>query len=213
MNKIILVTGGAKSGKSYFSELTAELINKKRGNGKIAYIATGEPFDDEMKERIKRHKLQRKDFFVTYEESINIDRTIEGIFDQYDIFMFECIATWLGNIYHKNRDNAKQDSFTIISSMIKIFKNINNLEVNKDILSILKTAENKKFKINLKDLINPSAKDKVLIIVTNEVNSGLVPDSSLAREYIDQIGRINQQIAENSDFVYYIISGQALRLK
>ena len=62
MSKVILVTGGARSGKSNFAEKLC-----KDQNNNTAYIATSIPFDDEMKERVKKHKESRPQNWKTYE--------------------------------------------------------------------------------------------------------------------------------------------------
>ena len=72
MSKIILVTGGARSGKSSF----AESLCKDRNN-KTAYIATSIPFDDEMKARVKKHKNSRPSEWKTYEIYNNIYSIIQ----------------------------------------------------------------------------------------------------------------------------------------
>ncbi len=54
MSKIILVTGGARSGKSGFAESLC-----REQNNSTAYIATSVAFDDEMKERVRKHQESR----------------------------------------------------------------------------------------------------------------------------------------------------------
>jgi len=52
-----------------------------------------------------------------------------------------------------------------------------------------------------------------VIIVTNEVGCGIVPENALAREFRDRAGRMNQRFAEAADEVYWMVFGQALRIK
>ena len=62
MSKVILVTGGARSGKSGFAESLC-----KNQNNSTAYIATSVAFDDEMKERVRKHQASRPKEWKTYE--------------------------------------------------------------------------------------------------------------------------------------------------
>ena len=69
MGKIIYVTGGARSGKSTFAEKIVSQLNKQK-----IYVATAISFDDEMKERVRLHKIQRGEDWITIEEYKNIHR-------------------------------------------------------------------------------------------------------------------------------------------
>ena len=86
MSKIILVTGGARSGKSSF----AESLCRERNNN-TAYIATSVPFDDEMKERIKKHQESRPSEWKTYEIYKDIYTIIEEIGQNHDTVILDCV--------------------------------------------------------------------------------------------------------------------------
>lgn len=71
MGKIILVTGGARSGKSSYAENIAKNIGEK-----ILYIATSIPFDEEMKHRVQKHKESRPEIWDTYEGYKSLDNVV-----------------------------------------------------------------------------------------------------------------------------------------
>ena len=73
-NKIIFIIGGARSGKSSFALDEASKIK-----GQKAYIATAEALDNEMRERIEKHKKDRGNEWNTYEEPIKISSTIRKL--------------------------------------------------------------------------------------------------------------------------------------
>ena len=58
-----------------------------------------------------------------------------------------------------------------------------------------------------------AAQDTALIVVSNEVGLGIVPDNALARRYRDVLGWANQQVAAAADEAYLLVSGLSLRLK
>jgi adenosylcobinamide kinase/adenosylcobinamide-phosphate guanylyltransferase len=58
-----------------------------------------------------------------------------------------------------------------------------------------------------------AANNQVLIVVSNEVGLGLVPDTPLGRRFRDTLGRVNQQLARVSDMVYLLVAGVPIRLK
>ncbi len=95
---MILVTGGERSGKSSFALEKALAAGEKR-----AFVATAEPFDGEMADRIKKHKEERKDLFETFEEPVHIDEILAKT-ATYDVCIVECLTTWLGNVIYRKLD-------------------------------------------------------------------------------------------------------------
>lgn len=91
--KMIFITGGAKSGKSSFAMAEAAKIK-----GKKAYIATAEALDDEMRERIERHRKQRGNGWKTFEEPVKISGVIRKINGEYKVIVVDCLTLWLSNI-------------------------------------------------------------------------------------------------------------------
>jgi adenosylcobinamide kinase/adenosylcobinamide-phosphate guanylyltransferase len=105
--KIIFVLGGAKSGKSAFALRKAETLP-----GKKAYIATAEPLDDEMKERIDKHKRERGKDWDAIEEPRKIAETIRTGSGKYSIFLVDCLTLWVSNLLcHDERAEEAIDEF------------------------------------------------------------------------------------------------------
>jgi adenosylcobinamide kinase / adenosylcobinamide-phosphate guanylyltransferase len=91
-----LVLGGARSGKSRFAEGLA-----KSFPGPKTYIATAEPFDEEMRQRIARHRQQRAaDGWTTIEAPLDPAAAIRGA---EGFVLLDCVTVWLGNLMHHER--------------------------------------------------------------------------------------------------------------
>ena len=93
MGKIILVTGGARSGKSSF----AEKLALKIGGGRAAYIATAQIFDDEMKFRVEVHKSRRGENWKTFEAPFNAEEKILEAAQNFDAILFDCVTFYVSN--------------------------------------------------------------------------------------------------------------------
>ncbi|WP_304969790.1 bifunctional adenosylcobinamide kinase/adenosylcobinamide-phosphate guanylyltransferase, partial [Romboutsia ilealis] len=107
MSKVILVTGGARSGKSNFAEKLC-----KDQNNNTAYIATSIPFDDEMKERVKKHKESRPQNWKTYEIYKDIYTIINDISKEHKTVILDCVTLLVNNLmftYEIDIDNSTQD--------------------------------------------------------------------------------------------------------
>ncbi|EEB84074.1 bifunctional adenosylcobinamide kinase/adenosylcobinamide-phosphate guanylyltransferase [Roseobacter sp. GAI101] len=98
MNKITLVTGGAKSGKSRH----AEGIVKASGSPAI-YIATGQALDDEMSDRIAAHKVQRGAGWETIEEPLDLCGALVRS-DGRGTRLVDCMTLWLSNVFLAETD-------------------------------------------------------------------------------------------------------------
>jgi adenosylcobinamide kinase/adenosylcobinamide-phosphate guanylyltransferase len=96
MANIILVTGGARSGKSAYSENLA-----KSFGGSKAYIATCPVMDAEMARRVEHHRQRRKnDGWTTIEEEINLSGAIRKA-AEYDTILVDCLTLWINNLMYR----------------------------------------------------------------------------------------------------------------
>ncbi len=164
---MILIGGGARSGKSRSALEKARAIEGSR-----AFVATAQPFDEEMATRIDRHRAERGEEFTTIEEPLDLARAIADA--RFDVILVDCLTLWLSNIMFANRDSDAETG------------------------SLVNAAQ---------------AAAGTVIFVTNEVGSGIVPDNALAREFRDRAGILNQRIANAAQEVYWMVFGQALRVK
>jgi len=142
-------------------------------NGRKLYLATGEPFDEEMAERIKKHKKERGNNWTTIEEPINVIDAVKKN-KRCDVILLDCLTLWISNLLMKDS------------------------RLKKIIVNLISTCKHSKANI---------------IIVSNEVGLGIVPDNELARKFRDIIGLANQRIAAASDDVYFVVSGIPLKIK
>lgn len=93
MNKLILVLGGARSGKSNYAMRLAKKLSKH-----VAFIATATPLDEEMKRRIKMHKASRPKHWKVIEESKNISSIFPKLSDKYEVTIIDCMGLLISNL-------------------------------------------------------------------------------------------------------------------
>lgn len=185
MSNIILVTGGARSGKSSFAE---SLCIKQ--NNKTAYIATSVAFDDEMKNRVKKHQESRPKNWKTYEIYKDIYSIVEELNKNHDTVIMDCVTLMVNNLMFTH--GVEVDEATS--------EELNELEnyIREQITKLLEAVK----KTNL-----------YFVIVTNEIGMGIVPENKLSRIYGDFVGRANQLIASYSNEVYFVVSGIPMKVK
>ena len=100
MSRLVLIGGGARSGKSRFAETTARALEGPR-----AYVATAEPFDDELRARIARHRADRGDAFETVETPLTLAQTLESL--PHPVVVVDCLTLWLGNLLHHGWEDER----------------------------------------------------------------------------------------------------------
>ncbi|MDD5432093.1 MAG: bifunctional adenosylcobinamide kinase/adenosylcobinamide-phosphate guanylyltransferase [Candidatus Omnitrophica bacterium] len=92
MSKIILILGGARSGKSSYAVSLAKKFKK------IAFVATCEGLDREMRKRIELHKKDRPKNWKTYEEPRNVSEAIKKIDNSFDCILIDCLTLLVSNL-------------------------------------------------------------------------------------------------------------------
>ncbi len=172
MAEIILLTGGARSGKSAEALRLAEPFERR------VFIATAEAFDDEMRERIARHRAERGDGWQTVEAPLDLAAAIEGIGDPRAAAVVDCLTVWLGNLMH--RDESVTGNSPPCTALL--------------------------------DALRRSSAARI-ILVTNEIGMGIVPEYALSRRFRDAAGRLNQRVAALADRVILTVCGLPLTIK
>lgn len=122
MKRIVFITGGAKSGKSSFAlKLADEWAFKEKQStiSQKAYIATAQALDEEMIDRIERHKKSRSKEWITFEEPIYLSNLIKDISSKYNIILIDCLTLWLSNLLlnNKNVEAEIESLISILSTM------------------------------------------------------------------------------------------------
>jgi adenosylcobinamide kinase / adenosylcobinamide-phosphate guanylyltransferase len=165
---IILITGGARSGKSVRAE------SRARGFlGQPVYIATAEALDAEMRERIARHRARRGNDWIERETPLALVEALDAT-DGGGARLVDCLTLWLSNLMHAERDWSQEAQL-------------------------------------LADAL--ARQDSPVVLVSNEVGLGIVPDNALARAFRDAAGLLNQMIARVADEVEFVVAGLPMRLK
>lgn len=187
---ITLITGGARSGKSSFAEKMAYT----RGGSEVIYLATAEVKDEEMAARVRQHQTDRPSEWETVEEPRQISRVLSH-FSCHSVVLLDCLTVLVSNLLLTEEGD---------SSGIKEITNSTEAAA----------AREEKILEEMKAIVNTTSERKLdLIIVTNEVGLGVIPDNRLGRLFRDISGRMNQFLAKKADEVFLTIAGLPVEIK
>lgn len=183
MKKIILLLGGARSGKSNYAQELAKTMAEK-----VLFVATAEAGDDDMQHRIENHKLKRPAAWRTLEVTTGISKAIENNIENEQLVIIDCITLLIGNLFGLHDE--------------KTFDTIKDSVLEKEVVA--------EIEILLKFLQKTTTS---FVIISNDVGLGIVPHNRMGRLYRDLLGRANQMLAQQADEVYFMIAGIPLRVK
>jgi len=167
--RVILVTGGARSGKSLIAESCALDL---AGGGPLTYIATAQSFDDEMAVRIAKHRARREPCWHTVEAPLDLVGALvasDGV-----PRLVDCLTLWLSNLMLAGMDWQAETDRLIACLAVQ---------------------------------------NGPVVLVTNEVGGGIVPENALARAFRDAAGLVNQRVAALADDVILAVCGLSMRVK
>jgi adenosylcobinamide kinase / adenosylcobinamide-phosphate guanylyltransferase len=191
--RLILILGGARSGKSALADRLAGSLGRP-----VAFIATATAGDDEMRERIARHRASRPKGWHTLEEPLDLARVVRQAAELADVVLLDCLTLWLGNVMLQASGQHAQDEQgeEELHTTGRLFDERALKEIEA-LLAVVKSL----------------GLNKTLIVVTNEVGLGIVPAYPLGRLYRDTLGYVNQRLAKTADRVYLMVAGMAVDIK
>ncbi|WP_437288420.1 bifunctional adenosylcobinamide kinase/adenosylcobinamide-phosphate guanylyltransferase [Sorangium sp. So ce406] len=173
--RIALVGGGVRSGKSAFALALGRSLGARR-----AFIATAEPFDDEMRARIAAHARERGDEFATVEEPVALPERIAAL-SGVDVVVVDCLTLWLSNLLLRDQTEGRE---------------LDRIEARiEDLAAAVESAA------------------PHVVLVSNEVGMGVVPESRLGRAFRDLAGRAHQRLNRSASELYVAVMGAVLRLR
>ena len=190
MGKLVLVLGGARSGKSTYAERRAV-----QNGGAVLYVATSEAGDDEMADRIAHHQADRPAEWGTVEAPRGVAEAIRAADDDAPTVIVDCLTLLATNglvaetgEYADPFDAPERDPFdpAIEAALVR------------DVEALADLA---------------AERDGEMIVVSNEVGRGVVPPYELGRAYRDVLGRANQVLAARADEVLLLVAGIPMTVK
>jgi adenosylcobinamide kinase / adenosylcobinamide-phosphate guanylyltransferase len=165
---VILITGGARSGKSKRAETRTRAFP-----GQPVYVATAEALDAEMETRIAMHRARRGTDWIEREVPLDLVESLLAT-DGGGARLVDCLTLWLSNLLHAERDWEREVS-ELAAALLRL--------------------------------------KSPVVLVTNEVGLGIVPDNALARSFRDAAGIMNQTIADVADEAEFVVAGLPMKLK
>jgi adenosylcobinamide kinase/adenosylcobinamide-phosphate guanylyltransferase len=169
---VTLVLGGVRSGKSRWAQEFASKFDR------VAYVATAQARDAEMREKIRRHREDRPKHWQTLEEPLELARILMDSAAEFEILLVDCLTVYVANLM----EAAETEPESLGRSIESFVETLREAPVS-------------------------------IVLVSNEVGSGVVPPYPAGRKYRDALGELNQRVAAIADNVVLMVAGLPLALK
>jgi len=182
-----LILGGQRSGKSRRAEMLARSWLDAAPDHQAVLIATATPWDDEMRARIARHQQDRAERvpgMQTVEEPLNLAQVITQHSNARTLVVVDCLTLWLTHL--------------LMPAGASEEKRPPAQDVAAQIATLL---------IATRDCAGP------LVLVGNEIGLGVIPMGRETRDFVDALGRLNQDVAAACQRVTLMAAGLPLTLK
>jgi adenosylcobinamide kinase / adenosylcobinamide-phosphate guanylyltransferase len=194
-DRFILVTGGARSGKSTFAERLAAQLAEPLG-GRVTYLATSETNDVEMAARVAAHRAARPAAWTTVECPLEVPAAVRE-HRGAPVFLLDCVTFWVTNLLFAGGafggSAPPEEGYNYAKDLLPADEErAASARVSAGVAGLLAAR---------------TETGGTLIVVTNEVGLGVVPEYPLARLYRDQLGCTNQRLAAAADRVFFLVSG------
>ena len=189
-----LILGGQKSGKSRLAEGRARAWLAQSPAHRAVVIATGLAYDEEMQERIKRHqedRLIRLPGVQCVEEPVQLGAALQAASNAHTLVVIDCLMMWLTNLLMP----AEEDVFKKNSSLAGVNTAQGAIELIANLQQSLASASGP------------------VVMVSNEIGLGVIPMGREVRQFVDELGKLNQSIARQCERVTLMAAGCALTLK
>ena len=164
----------------------AERLATQSGKA-VVYIATAQAHDAEMSARIAHHRAQRDGSWMTVEEPLALGDAMAQWSAPDRLVLIDCLTLWLSNLLF-----SQQQDFPEIGEIAP---------------PALFHAQRERF---LQALDNA---DGDVILVSNEVGLGVIPQGAVSRWFVDEAGRLNQAVAARCERALFVAAGLPLMLK
>jgi adenosylcobinamide kinase/adenosylcobinamide-phosphate guanylyltransferase len=181
-----LIIGGQKSGKSRRAEQLARVWLDASGDHTAVLIATAQPWDEEMRQRIERHQTDRAERvpgMTTLEVPLALADAIRRVSTPTTLVVVDCLTLWLTNLLMPAKSVGDQPTYT--SDTLPVA----------DLAAAIALAPGP------------------VILVGNEIGLGVIPMGREVRAFVDALGLLNQQVASTCKRVTLMAAGLPLTLK
>lgn len=174
-----LILGGQRSGKSRQAERLARAWLNQAAHHEVLVVVTAQASDDEMRDRIERHRRDRDPAFAVAEASLGLGDTLRAHSAAHRLIVVDCLTLWVSQLLMPHGPADVVGSPPDWPAL------------RQDLLAAMA------------ELASP------LVLVSNEIGCGVVPLGADVRRVVDELGRLHQDVAQRCAQITWMVAGQS----
>lgn len=182
-----LIIGGQRSGKSRHAERLGLRWLAQSDAHSVTVLATAVASDEEMRERIARHRADRPQGFDTVEAPVHLGAALRAASAPGRLLIVDCLTLWLVNALMPMHVQNHDPSPVSVATAQAVWS-----DLRMELLSALN-----------EELASP------VLLVSNEIGCGVIPMGAEVRHFVDELGRLNQDVAQSCAQITLMAAGQA----
>ncbi|MEK6668301.1 MAG: bifunctional adenosylcobinamide kinase/adenosylcobinamide-phosphate guanylyltransferase [Pseudomonadota bacterium] len=183
MNPHHLILGGQRSGKSRHAERLAQAWLQRSPQHGVTVVATAMASDDEMRERIARHRLDRPASFDATEAPLDLAGALRSVRDPQRLVLIDCLTLWVTNVLMPLHGAADARADGLVDEADWAQRRL-------ALLAALREREGP------------------VVLVSNEIGMGVIPLGADVRRVVDELGRLHQDVAQCCGHITLMAAGQ-----
>lgn len=178
-----LILGGQRSGKSRHAERLAQAWLQRSPQHGVTVVATAMASDDEMRERIARHRLDRPASFDATEAPLDLAGALRSVRDPQRLVLIDCLTLWVTNVLMPLHGAADARADGLVDEADWAQRRL-------ALLAALREREGP------------------VVLVSNEIGMGVIPLGADVRRVVDELGRLHQDVAQCCGHITLMAAGQ-----
>lgn len=189
-----LILGGQRSGKSRHAERLAQAWLQRSPQHGVTVVATAMASDEEMRERIARHRLDRPAGFDAIEAPLDLAAALRGVSelsDPHRLVLIDCLTLWVTNVLMPMHGAAEGPGDGPPDAPPDALPDETAWTQRRlDLLAALREREGP------------------VVLVSNEIGMGVIPLGAGVRRVVDELGRLHQDVAQCCGHITLMAAGQ-----
>jgi len=178
-----LILGGQRSGKSRHAERLAQAWLQRSPQHGVTVVATAMASDEEMRERIARHRQDRPAGFDVIEAPLDLAAALRGVRDPLRLVLIDCLTLWVTNVLMPMHAAADDTPDALLDETAWTQR-------RRALLAALREREGP------------------VLLVSNEIGMGVIPLGAGVRRVVDELGRLHQDVAQCCGHITLMAAGQ-----
>lgn len=197
-----LIIGGQRSGKSRHAERLAQAWLRRDPLHRVTVLATAMAADDEMRQRVARHREDRPAGFEVVEAPLDLAGALRAVGEPKRMVVIDCLTLWVTNVWMPMDEPVDEPMNGPMHRWPKASADTADTAETAGLLLSIWAKHKQSLLAALREREGP------VVLVSNEIGMGVIPLGAEVRCVVDELGRLHQDVAQCCGHITLMVAGQ-----